>query len=371
MSSSPVARRAAEALGVDIDSVEGSGPSGKVLKADVIAFAEGGQDPRARWLSQMMLIRRFEEAAGQGYNRAQIGGFLHLGIGEEACIVGSVAALSPSDYLFCTYRSHGHALARGTDPKAVMAELYGKDAGTSRGKGGSMHIFDAERRFMGGYGIVGGNIPLAAGVALAVKRQGEDSAVLCQFGDGAANTGNFSETLNMASLWNLPIVFMITNNQYGMGTALDRHAADEALYKRGQPYGIEGRTVDGMDVEETYQATSEALAYVKENQRPLVLEASTYRFRGHSAADPEVYRPKDEVEAWKDSRDPIAMYETVLLEEGLLSQAEIDQLRSKAEEAVLAAETFAAETPDPDPSELLTDVYEETENTMGALEAER
>lgn len=335
-----------------------------MVKADVIAAAEG-------WLYQMRLIRRFEEAAGQGYNRARIGGFLHLGIGEEACIVGSVAALSPEDYLLCTYRSHGHALARGTDPKIVMAELYGKEAGTSRGRGGSMHIYDGDRRFLGGYGIVGGNIPLAAGVALAVKRRGEDAAVLCQFGDGAANSGNLSETLNMASLWNLPVVFMITNNQYGMGTALDRHAADEALYKRGQPYGIEGRVVDGMDVEAVFEATSEALAYVKENQRPLVLEASTYRFRGHSAADPEVYRSREEVDAWKDSRDPIALYEEVLLSRGDADRDELSRVASRAEETVLEAERFAEQSPLPEPGSLLEDVYKETPNTIGALEVER
>lgn len=356
---------------MEISSLSGSGPGGRITKNDVLAAAEGPSDPRLEWLYLMQMIRRFEEAAGQGYNRAQIGGFLHLGIGEEACIVGSVAALRPEDYLLCTYRSHGHALARGTHPNTVMAELYGKAAGTSRGKGGSMHIFDSERRFLGGYGIVGGNIPLAAGVALAVKRRGEDCGVLCQFGDGAANTGNLSETLNMAALWRLPIVYMITNNQYGMGTSLDRHAADSDLSRRGKPFGIEGRQVDGMDVEAVFEAVSEAMHDSQEGQRPIILEALTYRFRGHSAADPEVYRSRDEVDAWKDSRDPIELYRQHLIDEGVISEDDFASILGRAESAVAEAEAFASEAAPPDSTALLDDVYFETENTHGALEVER
>lgn len=342
-----------------------------MVKSDVIKASQDGSDPRSNWLYYMKLIRRFEEAAGQGYNRARIGGFLHLGIGEEACIVGSVAALSPQDYLLCTYRSHGHALARGTSPESVMAELYGRAPGTSGGKGGSMHIYDGDRRFLGGYGIVGGNIPLAAGVALAVKRQEEDAGVLCQFGDGAANTGNLSETLNMAALWRLPIVFMITNNQYGMGTSLDRHAADSDLSRRGKPYGIEGRQVDGMSIEAVYEAVSEAMHDSKSGQRPIILEALTYRFRGHSAADPEVYRSREEVDAWKESRDPIALYEAELLQEGVISPEQAKQLSSKADQVTEQAEEFAEQAPVPEAQSLLQDVYLETENTRGALEVER
>lgn len=368
-SSSPVAKRAADKLGVPLGQVQGSGPLGKIVKSDVLAFAEVGQDAGVSMLAQMHLIRRFEEAAGSGYNRAEIGGFLHLGIGEEACIVGSVAALEQQDYLLCTYRSHGHAIARGTAPGQVMAELYGKQAGTSGGRGGSMHIYDGSRRFLGGYGIVGGNIPLAAGVALAAKASNENSAVLCQFGDGAANTGNFSETLNMAALWGLPMVFMISNNQYGMGTSLHRHAANTDLSQRGAPYSVEGSQVDGMDLEAVKQAVEQALKAARNESRPLILEALTYRFKGHSAADPEVYRPKQEVEEWKASRDPIKLYQDELIAEGRLDEKSLVAIEAAAELQVKEAEQFASEAPAPD--DLMANVYQETANSLGALEQQR
>ena len=362
----PVAARMAGDLGVDISNLNGSGHGGRVTKADVISADAGPLE----WLRQMIAVRRFEEAAGQGYNRAHIGGFLHLGIGEEACIVGSCAAMQAEDYLFCTYRSHGHALARGTEPKLVMAELYGRQAGTSAGRGGSMHIFDAERRFMGGYGIVGGNIPLAAGLALAVKRRGEEAAVLCQFGDGAANTGNFSETLNMASLWNLPIVFMISNNGFGMGTRLDRHASHTDLSQRGEPYDIEGSQVDGMDVEKVKEAVEAALLIARSQSRPAILEAITYRFRGHSAADPEQYRSKDEVEEWK-KRDPIKLYAASLMERDLLSQQQLEGIELSAQDQVDQAVEFALHSPEPEAHTLQDNVYVDTANTAGALETIR
>src|SRR6266571_3114606 len=239
------------------------------------------------WLQTMMLIRRFEERAAEMYARAKIGGFLHLSIGEEATIVGSARALRESDYLISTYRSHGHALVRGTPPEKVMAELFGRVDGCSRGRGGSMHMFDLTRRFMGGYGIVGGNLPIAAGIALAGDYRGSEDVTL----------GTFGETLNMAALWKLPVVFMVVNNQFGMGTALRRHSAVTDLQRKGESLGVPGMRCDGMDVLDTYAVVCEAVRRVREDRRPLLIEAVTYRFRGHSMADPEQYRSREEVES--------------------------------------------------------------------------
>src|SRR5690606_3046650 len=241
-------------------------------------------------LSRMTLIRRFEEEAGRQYQRAKAGGFLHLAIGEEATIVGTTSVMRDDDYLIGTYRTHGHALARGTPAGEVMAEIFGREAGTSGGRGGSMHIFDGERRFMGGYGIVGGNLPLAAGLALASQYRGEDSVTVCMFGDGATNTGNFGETMNVAALWDLPVVFLVENNLYGMGTAIDRHSAVTDLSRKAQGYGIEGERIDGMDVLAVRERVAAHLDIARDEGRPSLVEAFTYRYRGHSAADPEVYR---------------------------------------------------------------------------------
>src|SRR6476661_7385536 len=259
------------------------------------------------WLHAMTLIRRFEERAGEMYAKAKVGGFLHLAIGEEATIVGATRALRDADYLISTYRSHGHTLARGSDPNRVMAELFGRVDGLCKGRGGSMHMFDLERRFMGGYGIVGGNLPIAAGFAMASDYLGTEDATLCQFGDGASNQGTFGETLNLAALWRLPIVFMVTNNRFGMGTALERHSAVTDLHKRGEGFGVPGMRCDGMDVLDTLAVTGEALRIAREERRPVLVEAMTYRFRGHSMADPEEYRSKEQVAEWR-KRDPIAVF---------------------------------------------------------------
>src|SRR5881392_3126408 len=231
-------------------------------------------------LRQMLVIRRFEERAGEMYAKAKVGGFLHLCIGEEATIVGACDALRSSDYLISTYREHGQALARGTHPNAVMAELFGKRDGCSGGRGGSMHLFDMERRFMGGYGIVGGNLPLAAGVALASQYKGEDAVTVCMFGDGASNTGNFGETMNLAALWKLPVVFIVENNLYGMGTSIERHSAVTDLSKRAEGLGVPGTRVDGMDVIAVRDCVGEHLRMAREERRPTLVEAFTYRFRG-------------------------------------------------------------------------------------------
>ena len=313
-------------------------------------------DSRREWLETMTLIRRFEERAGEMYARAKIGGFLHLSIGEEATIVGSARALRDSDYLISTYRSHGHALVRGTPPEQVMAELFGRVDGCSHGRGGSMHMFDLEHRFMGGYGIVGGNLPIAAGIALASDMQGLDEVTLCTFGDGASNQGTFGETLNLAALWRLPVLFMVTNNQFGMGTALRRHSAVTDLQRKGESLGVPGVRCDGMDVIETYSVVSDALARVREERRPLLVEAVTYRFRGHSMADPEQYRTREEVERWRE-RDPLGVFARQLIREGVIDEQEHERLDRDALARVDAAVEFADASPFPAPDSLYDDVY--------------
>jgi pyruvate dehydrogenase E1 component subunit alpha len=311
---------------------------------------------RREWLETMTLIRRFEERAGEMYARAKVGGFLHLSIGEEATIVGSARALRDTDYLVSTYRSHGHALVRGTPPENVMAELFGRVDGCSRGRGGSMHMFDFGRRFMGGYGIVGGNLPIAAGIALASDMQGLDEVTLCTFGDGASNQGTFGETLNLAALWRLPVLFMVTNNQFGMGTALRRHSAVTDLQRKGESLGVTGMRCDGMDVMETYAVVGEALARVREERRPLLVEAVTYRFRGHSMADPEQYRSKEEVERWRE-RDPLGAFARQLVREGVIDEAEGEKIDAQALARVDAAVEFAERSPFPALESLYNDVY--------------
>ncbi len=308
------------------------------------------------WLEAMLLIRRFEERAGEMYAKAKVGGFLHLAIGEEATIVGSTRALRDQDYLISTYRSHGHTLARGSDPDRVMAELFGRVDGLCKGRGGSMHMFDLEHRFMGGYGIVGGNLPLAAGFALASDYLGHDEVTLCQFGDGASNQGTFGETMNLAALWKLPVVFMITNNQFGMGTALERHSAITDLLRKGEGFGVPGMRCDGMDVQDTYAVTSEALRIAREERRPMLVEAVTYRFRGHSMADPEEYRTKEQVDEWR-KRDPLAVFGDRLVAAGIIDEQSRGALDGAAVERVDRAVAFADASPHPSPEALYDDIY--------------
>jgi pyruvate dehydrogenase E1 component alpha subunit len=313
-------------------------------------------DVAREWLATMMLIRRFEERAGEMYAKAKVGGFLHLAIGEEATIVGSTRALRDQDYLISTYRSHGHTLARGSDPNRVMAELFGRVDGLCKGRGGSMHMFDLERRFMGGYGIVGGNLPIAAGFALASDYNGLDEATLCQFGDGASNQGTFGETMNLAALWKLPVVFMITNNRFGMGTALERHSAMTDLLRKGEGFGVPGMRCDGMDVQDTYNVTTEALRVAREERRPVLVEALTYRFRGHSMADPEEYRTKAQVDEWR-KRDPVSVFGERLVEAGILSADERERLDQDTIKRIDDAVAFADASPHPSPNELYDDIY--------------
>src|SRR6187455_1307540 len=290
-------------------------------------------DAAREWLGSMMLIRRFEERAGEMYAKAKIGGFLHLSIGEEGTIVGATQALRETDYLMSTYREHGQALARGTHPNAVMAELFGRQDGTSGGRGGSMHLFDWDKRFLGGYGIVGGSLPLSAGVALAADYMDTEDVILSMMGDGATNQGTFGETMNFAALWKLPVVFLIINNQFGMGTALHRHSAVTDLSMKAEGFGVPGTRCDGMDVLDVHSVVTEALRCAREERRPQLVEAVTYRFRGHSMADPEEYRSKDEVEEWR-GRDPIQAFGKRLVAEDVITQDQFEELDEKAIETV-------------------------------------
>jgi pyruvate dehydrogenase E1 component alpha subunit len=340
----------AEAAGAD-----GRGGSGKSAIPDAKTCRE--------LLARMALIRRFEEEAGRQYQKAKAGGFLHLAIGEEATIVGTTSVMRDEDYLIGTYRTHGHAIARGTNPNKVMAELFGRVDGTSGGRGGSMHIFDLENRFMGGYGIVGGNLPLAAGLGLASDYRGEDSVTVCMFGDGASNTGNFGETMNLAALWKLPVVFLVENNLYGMGTSVERHSAQIDLSKKAEGYGVPGQRIDGMDVLAMREGVAEHVRIAREERRPTLLEAFTYRYRGHSAADPEVYREKEEVEEWR-LKDPIETFAKRCLDEGVLGQKEIDAVREEADRTVKEAVEFADNSPEPELDSLYEHLYVISE-TMG------
>jgi len=325
-------------------------------------------DVAREWLQTMALIRRFEERAGEMYARAKIGGFLHLSIGEEATIVGSARALHDQDYLISPYRSHGNAIARGTPPERVMAELFGRADGCCGGHGGSMHMFDFERRFMGGYGIVGGNLPIGAGIGLSSDYLGHDEVTLCSLGDGASNQGTFGETLNLAALWRLPVVFMVVNNQFGMGTSLRRHSAVTDLRRKGESLGVPGMRCDGMDVLDTYTVVSEALARVREDRRPLLIEAVTYRFRGHSMADPEEYRTKEEVAQWRE-RDPIPRFGDLLQREGVLDAGARELIEREAAERVEQAVQFAESSPFPAPESLYEDVYVIDEQVRGRYHA--
>jgi pyruvate dehydrogenase E1 component alpha subunit len=310
------------------------------------------------WLRQMLLIRHFEEKAGEAYSLGKIGGFCHLYIGQEALAVGTLAALRPDDYVVSAYREHGQALARGLSARSIMAELYGKATGCSGGKGGSMHLFDAGLNFMGGHGIVGGQIPLGAGFAFAAKYRGTDQVSLCYFGEAAANIGAFHETLNMAGLWKLPVVFVIENNGYGMGTAVGRASAITDLYERAASYNMPGVVVDGQDVDKVKAATDTAVERARSESQPSLLEIRTYRYVGHSMSDAAhgTYRTKEEVEEYRQ-RDPIAVLERRMRDAGLLDDAGLKALNDEVLAEVDDAVKFAEESPDPAPEALWTDVY--------------
>lgn len=309
---------------------------------------------------QMLLIRRFEERAARAYTEAKIGGYCHLNLGEEATVVGLMAALEARDYLFTTYREHGYALARGLEPGPVMAELFGKTTGVSGGRGGSMHLFDARRRLLGGYGIVGGQIPPATGAALALTYRGEPGpdaeAVMCLLGDGTTNIGAFHESLNLAALWRLPIVYVIVNNGLGMGTPVEQAAAEPDLYKRGCSYRIPGERVDGDDVLAVRQAARAALTRARVDRQPGLLEAVSHRLRGHSVVDPAKYRSKEETDRLREL-DPVPAFRSRLLAAGVLDEDAARRIDERAEEQVDAAVAFAEDSPDPQPGQLFAHAY--------------
>ena len=304
----------------------------------------------------MLLIRRFEEKAGQLYGMGLIGGFCHLYIGQEAVVVGIESAMDPGDTRVTSYRDHGHMLACGMDPDGVMAELTGRAGGLSKGKGGSMHMFSIEQGFYGGHGIVGAQVPIGAGLAFKHKYSGDGGLAAVYLGDGAVNQGQVYETFNMAALWNLPCLFVIENNKYGMGTSVTRHSAKTDLSQRGLAYGIAGKSVDGMDVLAVQKAAATAIRQIRAGKGPYILEMNTYRYRGHSMSDPAKYRTKEEVQKMRQERDPIEGLKAVLLTEDLTEEAALKDLDKAIKARVLQAADFAQTSPEPNPSELYTDV---------------
>lgn len=324
--------------------------------SDVELLRAMEQDTLLEFYRQMYLIRRFEERSAEQYAYGRIGGFLHLYIGEEAVAVGAINALTEEDHLVTHYRDHGYALAIGCDPNEAMAELFGKVTGTTKGRGGSMHMVHPERNFWGGYAIVGGHIPLATGIGLALKYQKKDAVSMCIFGDGATNAGAFHESANMAQLWKLPVVFLCENNLYGMGTAVQHASAVPQMLTKAQGHGIAGEIVDGQDVLAVHEATKRAIEHCKSGEGPYFIEAMTYRFRGHSMADPESYRDKEEVEKFR-SQDPIPMYKNLLLENEIATESDLEDIENAIEQELDEAVEFADNSEFPDPSTLYDYVY--------------
>ena len=330
-------------------------PAGTAAQAG--AVADFSKEEEFHALRQMLLIRRFEEKAGQLYGMGLIGGFCHLYIGEEAVVVGMQMVLKPGDQVITGYRDHGHMLACGMDPKGVMAELTGRRGGYSKGKGGSMHMFSVEKGFYGGHGIVGAMVPLGTGLAFANKYRGNDHVSLTYFGDGASNQGQVYESFNMAKLWHLPVVYVIENNQYGMGTSVARASATTNLSLRGLSFDVPGEQVDGMDVRAVKAAGEKAVKWCREGNGPIILEMLTYRYRGHSMSDPAKYRPKEEVDKVRTEHDPIEQVRARLIAKKWASEESLKKLDQEVRAIVNEAAEFATHDPEPDPAELYTDVY--------------
>ena len=309
-----------------------------------------------KWYEDMLLMRKFEERAGQLYGMQKIKGFCHLYIGQEAVVAGAMSVLKPEDNMITAYRDHAHAIAKGVSSRAVMAELFAKATGCSKGKGGSMHMFDAEHRFFGGHGIVGGQIPLGAGIAFAEKYLGTKNVTVCYMGDGAVRQGAFHEALNMAMTWKLPVIFVIENNNYAMGTSVERTSNMTDLYKLGLAYDMPSEPVDGMSVEDVHNAMEKAVANARKGNGPTLLEINTYRYKGHSMSDPAKYRTKEEVEGYK-AKDPVEVVLKTIRENKLATDKEIEIINNKVLEIVDDSVKFAEESPYPDPSELFIDVY--------------
>jgi pyruvate dehydrogenase E1 component alpha subunit len=336
-------------------------PSALLPTADLAANAtttpEFDKDQELAALRQMLLIRRFEEKAGQMYGMGLIGGFCHLYIGQEAVVVGMKLAMRDGDQMITGYRDHGHMLACGMDPKGVMAELTGRRGGYSHGKGGSMHMFSLEKHFYGGHGIVGAQVPLGTGLAFANKYRGNDNVCMTYFGDGAANQGQVYESFNMAELWKLPVVFVIENNRYAMGTSVTRSSAQTDFSKRGVSFNIPGSKVDGMDVRAVKAAAEEATAWCRAGKGPIILEMMTYRYRGHSMSDPAKYRTKEEVDKMRTEHDPIEQVRKRLMDRKWASEEELKKIDAAVRATVNEASEFATHDPEPEAAELYTDVY--------------
>ena len=307
---------------------------------------------------KMLLITRFEEKAGQSYGLGQIGGFCHLYIGQEAVVVGLQMCIRDGDQVITTYRDHGHMLACGMSPDGVMAELYGRADGYSKGKGGSMHMFSKEANFFGGHGIVGASVPLGTGLAFSNKYKKNKAVTLTYFGDGAANQGQVYESFNMAKLWELPCIYVIENNRYAMGTSVQRSSAQKDLSQRGISFGIEGEQVNGMDIESVIDAGKRAVTKVRNNGGPYILEMLTYRYRGHSMSDPAQYRTRDEVKEVREHSDPIESLKNLIIENNFLTEEKLQVLNAEIKQVVDQSAQFAADSPLPDPSELFVDVYQ-------------
>ena len=312
-----------------------------------------------KYYRDMLLIRRFEEKAGQLYGMGLIGGFCHLYIGQEAVVVGMQNAITGDDAVITSYRDHGHMIACGMDPKGIMAELTGRKDGFSKGKGGSMHMFSTEKNFYGGHGIVGAQVPLGTGIAFAMKYRKTKNVCLTYFGDGSANQGQVYEAFNMAELWSLPVVYVIENNEYAMGTSVKRSSATTELYKRGEAFGIPSKQVNGMDVLAVKEAADEAVAHCRAGKGPFLLEMKTYRYRGHSMSDPAKYRSKEEVEDYRQNRDPIEALKAKMTKEGMATEDNLKEIENEIKVIVNDAAEFAKESPEPDVSELYTDVVVE------------
>ena len=318
---------------------------------------QGFQRPQLiEFYRQMLLIRRFEQKCAEMYAAGNIGGFLHLYIGEEAVAVGAINALAPVDHIFTHYRDHGYGIARGSDPKVLMAELFGKATGCSGGKGGSMHLCDPERRFYGGYGIVGGHLPMATGMALASQYENRGEIALAVFGDGATDIGEFHESLNLASVWKLPVVFLCENNLYAMGTPIQETTAASSISEKAAGYNMLTKQVNGQDVLEMYRESAAAYEYARSGRGPVLLEAMTYRYRGHSAADPQLYRSKEEI-ATREATDPIKSFPHWLLEMEILNQADLERMEEAVQQVVDDAVAFAEQSPFPTIDDLYADVY--------------
>ncbi|MEV5833600.1 pyruvate dehydrogenase (acetyl-transferring) E1 component subunit alpha [Nocardia sp. NPDC052112] len=349
MTSSTTPRKSARRATRDSIAVTATGPFETRIAAE-------NPDTLRGLYRDMLFVRRFEERTAQSYQQAKIGGYCHLNLGEEATVVGMGAAMRPTDYLFTNYREHGYALAKGIEPGRVMAELYGRSTGTSKGWGGSMHMYDTTTRLLGGYAIVGGQIPLAVGAALAIDYRGDDDVVVCQMGEGTTNIGAFHESLNIAALWNLPIVFLVINNQTGMGTTVEKSSAEPDLWKRACAYRMRGERVDGTDVLAVRDVATELIETARREGKPALLEAVSFRLKGHSVVDPAKYRTSEAVSVAREN-DPIVRWHAALFEAGVLTEDSAADIEENVTAEVAAAVEFADASPHPEPSSLFDFTY--------------